>query len=383
MFPSSNSHVRVAREPSTDDSSRTGRFLDKFKVASTSKRTAQSRSSSNDGSATGSPFSLAQRLRTLLDAHPVNSPPPRFQPLPTPETSPSPVAGPSNQTPESSISSPTVFFSAPSSPADAELAALLSSPILPNGTLPFPTTFDVPPSDSGPSTTVNTPSRLFNILDRIGSPRARARRLSRVVDDGRQSIHASPRVWPTSPAMSSISSVLASGSVTAAYGSDGIREIEEETTDDDDDDDDTNIMMYSPLMPTPTSLVSIAESEISVVAVPEESEDEEETEPVQDTPPPPAPEPQPPGQTQTSGWGLSKLWPFTSWFSSSTSSTPANVEPPAATPRPQRSVVPASRPTSAQVRLRRRRVWVPSRTQLSLETMWWGYRMYVACLACI
>ncbi|KAF8345493.1 hypothetical protein F5887DRAFT_165428 [Amanita rubescens] len=181
--------------------------------------------------------------------------------------------------------------------------------------------------------------------------------------------------------MSSISSVLASGSVTAAYGSDGIREIEEETTDD-DDVDDTSIMMYSPLMPTPASLVSIAESEISVVAVHEESEDEEETEPVQYTPPPPAPEPHPPEQTQTSSWGI-KLWPFSSWFSSSSqnaNSTPANsnqVEPPAATPRAQRSVVPVSRPTSTQVRLRRRRVWVPSRTQLSLETMWWGYRIYI------
>jgi hypothetical protein len=450
MFPlASNSHVpfqRIARSQSiksTDDhenrvtGTKTGRLLGKLGVGSGSKRKqasvgspAPSRTSSNDGGA--SPFRLAQRLRTLLDAHPVNSPAPSFQPLPTPETSPSPpsvprsfqqsepfptspVAAPSNQTPESSVSSPTTaFFSAPSSPTDAELAALLSSPILPIGALAGG--FDFPPFDTpatplaGPSTTVyqaHTPTSLsparheavFNFLDRIGSPKARARRLSRAtVDgspsrDGRQSLNASPRAWPASPAISSISSVLASGSITAAYGSDGMRNIEEETSDDDEDEDDTSIMMYSPLMPTPTSLVAIAESEISVVAMHEDPVDEQEVEPVQDTPPPPAPEPQPPQQTQSSGWGLSKLWPFTSWFSSTSptsNSTPSQsnaasntspAEPPAATPRAQQSTALSTRPTSTQVRLRRRRVWVPSRTQLSLETTWWGYRMYVSLVS--
>ena len=443
----SNSHVpfqRIGRSQSiksTDDhenrvtGSKAGRLLEKLKAGSGSKRKqasvgspAPSRTSSNEGSA--SPFRLAQRLRTLLDAHPVNSPAPSFQPLPTPETSPSPpsvprsfqqsepfptspVAGPSNQTPESSVSSPTTFFSAPSSPADAELAALLSSPILPIGAVAGD--FDFPPFDTpatplaGPSTTAyqaHTPTSLsparheavFSFLDRIGSPKARARRLSKAaVDgspsrDGRQSINASPRAWPASPAISSISSVLASGSVTAAYGSDGMRNIEEETSDD-DDEDDTSIMMYSPLMPTPNSLVAIAESEISVVAVHEEPVDEEEVDPVQDTPPSPVPEPQPPQQTQSSGWGLSRLWPFTSWFSSTSptsnsTASPSNaapntspVEPPAATPRAQQSTALSTRPTSTQVRLRRRRVWVPSRTQLSLETTWWGYRMYVSLVS--
>lgn len=436
MLPlSSNSHVRIGRSQSiksTDDhenratGSKTGRLLGKLGVGSGSKRKqasvaspAPSRTSSNDGGA--SPFRLAQRLRTLLDAHPVNSPAPSFQPLPTPETSPSPPSVPRSfqqsepfptsplAAPQSSVSSPTTtFFSAPSSPADAELAALLSSPILPIGDVAGG--FDLPPFDSpatplaGPSTTLyqaHTPTSLsparheavFNFLDRIGSPKARARRLSRAtVDgspsrDGRQSLNASPRAWPASPAISSISSVLASGSVTAAYGSDGMRNIEEESSDDDEDEDDTSIMMYSPLMPTPTSLVAIAESEISVVAVHEDPVDEE-VEPVQDTPPPPAPEPQPPQQTQSSGWGLSKLWPFTSWFSSTPSTsnlTPSQnaspAEPPAVTPRAQQPTALSTRPTSTQVRLRRRRVWVPSRTQLSLETTWWGYRMYVSLLS--
>lgn len=439
MFsPSSDSHVpfqRIGRSQSirsADDhenrasSSKTGRLLGKLKVGSGSKRKqasvgspAPSRTSSNEGGV--SPFRLAQRLRTLLDAHPVNSPAPSFQHLPTPETSPSPPSVPRsfqqsepfptlNQTPESLVSSPATFFSAPSSPADAELAALLSSPILPGGALP--SSFDFPPSDTpttpvaGPSTIVyqphtptpSSPGRhetVFNILDRIGSPKARARRLSRVTVDGspsrdrRESLNASPRAWPVSPAMSSISSVLDSGSVAAAYGSDGMRSIEEETSDD-EDDDDTSIMMYSPLMPTPTSLVAIAESEISVIAVHEESDGDEDVEPVQHTPPPPpASEPQPPEQTQSSGWGLGKLWrPFSSWFSSTSptsSSTQPNatsnanpVEPPT-TPRVQQSTAPSPRPTSTQVRLRRRRVWVPSRTQLSLETTWWGYRMYASC----
>ncbi|KAK2461062.1 hypothetical protein APHAL10511_006909 [Amanita phalloides] len=414
---SSDSHVRSPSIRSStsheqrSSGSKAGRLFDKLKVGSSSKRKQQPNANS-ETSAAPSPFSLAQRLRVLLDAHPINSPAPTFQPLPTPETSPtSPTPSSVQQldpfptspilSPVSTLSSPIAYFSAPSSPADAEILALLSSPISMAGSLPAQDSVPVPGSlhtspIAGPSMfpdPAHTPPPLsparyqtvFNILNRIGSPKARARRLSRITDDGsrardtRESQNgypASPLAWPVSPAMSSISSVLASGSVTAAYGSDGMRDIEEESSD--DDADDTNIMMYSPLMPTPTSLVSIADTEVSVVPVQEEESDEEGTEPVQDNPAP-VPDAQP-QQTETrSGWSWSNLLSFSSWFSSpnqGSGSTSNTTEPQAATTQSRRATV-QSRPTSAQVRLRRRRVWVPSRTQLSLETMWWGYRIYI------
>ncbi|KAF8625325.1 hypothetical protein AX15_005455 [Amanita polypyramis BW_CC] len=464
---SSNSHVRdriVAPTPSdgsSDDkqqrrlssqsssnnsSSKAGRLFDKWKVGSTSKRKQPSDADTGTGNGASanddntSTLSLAQRLRVLLDLHPVNSPAPNFQPLPTPDTSPtplspsillppqlqshhqfpvSPIFSPTSlngladprQSPASSLSSQTSYYSAPlpSSPADAELAALLSSPVFMNGSLvPSAVPMDVPlrvptPNTNGsrvhtptatPTPTPMSPARrqsIFNILDKIGSPRARARRLSRVTGEGsrerQESVNgypASPRSWPVSPAMSSISSVLA-GSASAAYGSDGIREIEEAA---DDSGDDTSIMMYSPLMPTPTSLVSIADSEeiVSVVAVHEEETDEEEVgQSVQH----PVPglvggATQPPEQSEPrSGWSWSSLWPLSSWFSSpnagNDSTQSANSAP--NTERAQRTISPQEQtpvsPRQAQVRLRRRRVWVPSRTQLSLETMWWGYRIYV------
>ncbi|KAF8634261.1 hypothetical protein AX17_004218 [Amanita inopinata Kibby_2008] len=463
-----NEQRRLSTQSSTGNKT-PGKLFERLKFGSSSKRKTRSTSTvaispvnDNNAITSNSPSTLPQRLQALLDAHPVNSPSPSFQPLPTPSFTPpnqaangsafpvpshdafpaSPVpghatlAGPSNQL-YGAAPSPVPFSPQFASPADPEIIAFLSSPALMNGSLqpelaPIPEQPHTPTTSSAGGTNSNQPrsprmfgrrQSIWSMLDNIGSPKARARRLSRVdeglnvrerkdsvMQGGRNEYVPSPRMQNMSPAVSSVVSPLpmTPSPLSASYGSDGHRALDEEFT---DDDDDTSIMLYSPLMPTPSSLVSIAESEIvSFMNVPEEAEEEGERQgeaeattdaasPVQDT--------QQPTETR-SAWSLSSVWPFSSWFSSP-SAQPATT--PASNPN-QNLAQPASRPTSSSppgllstmstrvttvvtsvtnatvaspsryqpqrlARRRTRRVWVPSRTQLSLETMWWGYRIYV------
>ncbi|KAM6501695.1 hypothetical protein JOM56_001672 [Amanita muscaria] len=417
---------------STQQDVRPGLFERLKWQSSSKKRKNESTTSPETTSDYHSPFNLALRLRALLDSHPVNSPAPRFQPLPTPDQSPtlshasplppvipgSPLPiqnydplpfSPALSTQEShylgsnaslpQTSSPTTYFSA--QPGDeADLVALLSSPEFMNGSLPLlmPSTQPDPlqtpgilspvpiiPGSPDPSAHIlRSPGRrqsVFSILDRIGSPKARAKRLGRQAEEVPRgsSYLASLRGGLMSPDMSSISSVLASSSAQATYGSDATRDMdtEDESV---EDGDDTNIMLYSPLMPTATSLVSIADSEmVPIVVVDEEEENDNDggrEERTADAAPP-ASEIQVHQQPETgkSGWSWSNVLSFSSWWSSSNeaSSTSATASTqPASTSQVQQ---PEPQPTLARVR--RRRVWVPSRTQLSLETTWWGYRIYI------
>ncbi|KAF9445447.1 hypothetical protein P691DRAFT_805667 [Macrolepiota fuliginosa MF-IS2] len=112
--------------------------------------------------------------------------------------------------------------------------------------------------------------------------------------------------------------------------------------------DSSSIMVYSPLLPTRDSFVELAESEVF------EEEEAEELVPVI---PPPLP-----------GWTWSEVLPsVTSWF----------TQPPPS-PLLDDSGQPLT-PRSRERRLRAQaaRVWIPSKTQLSIQCMWWGYRMFL------
>ncbi|KAJ6531248.1 hypothetical protein B0H19DRAFT_1190947 [Mycena capillaripes] len=119
--------------------------------------------------------------------------------------------------------------------------------------------------------------------------------------------------------------------------------------------DRSSVMMCSPLIPTLGSVVELADLE-EVPIVPSASTS---------------------ARWFTSWPDLWNLWPFNGWkatavaeehnitslpISTTISATDAG---PQTDPAEQRKVVPV------------RRVWVPSTTQLSFETTWWGYRIYL------
>ncbi|KAJ7460887.1 hypothetical protein B0H11DRAFT_1682714, partial [Mycena galericulata] len=112
--------------------------------------------------------------------------------------------------------------------------------------------------------------------------------------------------------------------------------------------DRSSVMMYSPLIPSADSVIELAALENAPV--------------VQDNP--------------SSRWTFmlwpawSNFWPFSGWKAD----TPDPSQPipaQAADPQPQTNVVEERREAPVQ------RVWVPSSTELSFETMWWGYRIYL------
>ncbi|KAG6860046.1 hypothetical protein C0995_016502 [Termitomyces sp. Mi166 len=120
----------------------------------------------------------------------------------------------------------------------------------------------------------------------------------------------------------------------------------------------SGIMMYSPLLPSNLSLVEVAESGIFN---PEEQE-EQTVDPASET-------------VQVAGW--TGMWPFSVW------STNSAVEPGA---HPTSSLAPSiatSLPSSPSGRSARpytqtkKRVWIPSTTNLSFQAVWWGYRIYL------
>ncbi|KAJ7221659.1 hypothetical protein GGX14DRAFT_353190 [Mycena pura] len=118
--------------------------------------------------------------------------------------------------------------------------------------------------------------------------------------------------------------------------------------------DRSSIMMYSPLIPTADSVIELAEVETV-----------------------PTPDPSPSDRWFSSLWpDWSTIWPFTEWkntnvtqeheSSSRLASTVLSLET-------ESSADPQERRRAAPIR----RVWIPSTTQLSFETMWWGYRIYL------
>ncbi|KAI8995300.1 hypothetical protein BD414DRAFT_236854 [Trametes punicea] len=104
-------------------------------------------------------------------------------------------------------------------------------------------------------------------------------------------------------------------------------------------EDDDSVMFYGPLVPDATSEVELARSEI--VSVDENGTIVDVL--LDDAPLPAAPMP----QARFAG-----LWPF----SSGATSTSAPAKPKV---------------------LVEKRVWVPSTTKLSLQVMWWGYRLWL------
>lgn len=99
---------------------------------------------------------------------------------------------------------------------------------------------------------------------------------------------------------------------------------------------DDSIMMYSPLFPTEESLVEIAASHIV-----------------------PAPNPTAPLRPQAL-W--QRKWP---WWK--------KAAPAASSPDKERSID-GNTPTAPATPIR---VWIPSTTKISVQVMWWGYRLYV------
>ncbi|KAJ7109797.1 hypothetical protein C8R44DRAFT_263106 [Mycena epipterygia] len=107
----------------------------------------------------------------------------------------------------------------------------------------------------------------------------------------------------------------------------------------DDDREDEGVMMYAPLEPTPDSQVELADSEM-VLEYFDEPAEPHKSDPVVA---PPA----------------------------------ADTKPPAS-PQPDSSSVkkPALKPSKSR-RKREHVHWVPSPTKISLQAMWWGYRLYL------
>lgn len=175
-------------------------------------------------------------------------------------------------------------------------------------------------TDPGAPSTIDN-SRLISLLS---SPTMMNGSLSR----GRQS------VWALLDNLR-IKSLMSSGNASSAEGSDGSVDGLDVTMEDDD-----SVMFYAPLIPNAASTVELARSEIVSV-------DENGTivDVILDDAPLPGVVP------PKTGFG--KIWPF-----SSGTSTPTPT-----TPKPKV--------------LTEKRVWVPSTTQLSLQVMWWGYRLYV------
>ncbi|KXN83448.1 DNA-directed RNA polymerase II subunit RPB1 [Leucoagaricus sp. SymC.cos] len=127
--------------------------------------------------------------------------------------------------------------------------------------------------------------------------------------------------------------------------------------------DSSSVMVYSPLVPVPGSLVELAESEEVVIEEEEDSDDDDtEREPT----PPPSPPPIP-------GWSWATTLPaVTSWFTQPTQPTQPTPSP-SAPDGNGRFMSPRTR----ERRLRAQRAWVPSKDKLSIQCMWWGYRMYL------
>jgi hypothetical protein len=120
--------------------------------------------------------------------------------------------------------------------------------------------------------------------------------------------------------------------------------------------DRSSVMMYSPLIPTADSVIELAELEdVPIVQSGPSS-----------------------GRWLFTSWsGWPNFWPFNGWKAKDvTEEQDANPAPISTT-----ISVPGTEPRDDSAEERSaipvRRVWVPSTTQLSFETTWWGYRMCV------
>ncbi|KAJ7043013.1 hypothetical protein C8F04DRAFT_925263, partial [Mycena alexandri] len=116
--------------------------------------------------------------------------------------------------------------------------------------------------------------------------------------------------------------------------------------------DRSSVMMYSPLIPKADSVIELAEVEDA-----------------------PVPSGSSSGGWSFPSWEWSNLWPFSGWKTADV----AVVEPALTSLllAPDVSVPQTAAPTTESRVAPARRVWVPSTTELSFETTWWGYRIYL------
>nr|GAT59818.1 predicted protein [Mycena chlorophos] len=127
------------------------------------------------------------------------------------------------------------------------------------------------------------------------------------------------------------------------------------------DREDGGVMVYAPLVPTPDSEVEIADSEV-LEYLDEAPPTSEQSKPAEETAkPPPSPTPAPAVGSQAPN-AQSKAAPV-----SAPEKKPAT---PGVKPSPSRVQVKPRKPGQ-------RVHWVPSRTKMSLQVMWWGYRLYL------
>ena len=114
------------------------------------------------------------------------------------------------------------------------------------------------------------------------------------------------------------------------------------------DDDDSGVMLYGPLLPGDGSQVELAKSRF--VTFDEESSEERT-----------GPNKQPASKTEPLKELKGKLegvWPFGGKIDDQANQDPSNARV-------------YFQPTKSK------RVWIPSPDKISIQVMWWGYRMYV------
>jgi len=139
-----------------------------------------------------------------------------------------------------------------------------------------------------------------------------------------------------------------------------------ETNGDEDEDDEvfpvnSSVMMYSPIIPGKKDLVELAELvPVAVEEGPVPGEGEGET-------------------PQATSW--TSFWPLAALGTPGTSAQPSTSTNPLSG---QDTVVSRGRTelnsSGKKVKVHTVRAWVPSKDKLSVQVMWWGYRMYVFCL---
>ena len=266
---------------------------------------------------------LARKIQALIGAlvFPAQQPPPPPPPLPHPPSSPNQnrTTDPASQpfhtlSPNATLLTPQV----PILPEDARLIAMLSSPVIMNGEA------RLADGDERRERRVS----VWSVLDSMASPRR--------LDENK-----------TLPGTSHVDE--GEEEDTASVFSDG-----------------SSVMMYSPLIPTTASLVELAESEVML---------------------PSTPFPRlassvcdgPPGEEPPSSGRMGNSLPF----SSSDDDAPSAGSASAGTGTISGGVgaldADVSRTAGATPRPRviGQRVWIPSSSKLSLQAMWWGYRLCV------
>lgn len=120
--------------------------------------------------------------------------------------------------------------------------------------------------------------------------------------------------------------------------------------------DNSSVMVYSPLIPTNQDLVELAE----LVHVGVQEEPVEHLSPIVGT-----------------SW--TTMWPLSLWY---TAPPPTTTDVNLSSERPSGETVLSPQRTSIDsagrpVRVQTVRAWVPSRSKISVQAMWWGYRLYV------